>query len=332
VSAGAAELVRDAALLCGLGRRARTLAEQVAATFSAGPAEALSCLGGDSPVQFTVDLPHVPGLRFGLLLPAGEALEHALAVWMPAHAAAALVTLSSRARGVVAPDADRVGDWLFVAVGARGEPALSLHLELPNRQTTAWVRGLGERLGLREVHLPDALFAHARPAALRLKLHAGGLDRAYLHWLLHHRREPGAVLGAAGLSGWDQVEPLFAELLGRRVRMQSRRWLVSTALDATTPPALRLGTSGWVLLPEGPDKQRALYELTLRHGGDLDAVQTLHSLCRGTIGDRAAWRVGRAIELRHDAQGTRLRLFLVPRCAPVTGSQAPPGSGSATPR
>lgn len=331
----AAELVRDAALLAGLGRRASALSDDVATALAAGTTEGQSCLGGDSPLQLTVDLPHVPGLRFGLRLPSDpDARSAAIGVLLPATEARLLHGLSATLPVRAQDPSERVGDWLFLAVPrGEGPRRASLFLELPRGLTPRDLYALTERLGLPGTAPHDALLAHARPASLRLEVLQDRVERAHLQWLLHPRRDPESILQQADLAGWSTAEPLLAELLGRRIQMRARRWLISTPLDAHSPPALRLGTSGWVLIPEGPRKQLATQQVALEHGGDLSHVQALHSLCRGTVGDRPGWRIGRAAEVRVDADQARLRLFLVPRCGEaLTTDPSPPETAGTRPR
>ena len=76
---------------------------------------------------------------------------------------------------------------------------------------------------------------------------------------------------------------------------------------------MRIGSTGWLLVPENEEKHRAVGELMGALDGPRDYAEALWSLCRGLAAP--AWRVGRACEVTVGLGRTdlvRARLFFTP--------------------
>lgn len=280
-------LLLRAALLCGHGAQARTLARRLAQVTAPGAGR--SCLDAGSPLQFTVDAPGAPRLRVGVRL--GVPLDApALADLVPDAAARRLAAALA-----AMPPAQHasLGTWLFwserrqcVFVDLR-DPApadalarLAPLLDAPRRERLAALRPLA---------------GTARPWVLRLDADASGALKLELHWLLGRHEDPEPWVQALVPGAWPQALAVFGQLM-RRPRTAGR-WVVATSLDgpAAACTSLRIGTSGWSLV-EDEGKHRAVGALVQALGGARDHAEALWCLCRG--GASGHWRVGRACELK----------------------------------
>jgi hypothetical protein len=292
-----------AALLAGYGREASHLARRLAAVAAATGA-GRSCLEAGAPIQLTVDAPGPASLRVGIRL--GEALTDAPLDGLMSSGARRRVT------GLLArlPDADHesLGTWLFWT-----DARQSIFVDLRDPVSGAALDRLRQILDDGERKRLDGLswLANvARPWALRVEADQDAVFRLHLHWLVDIGVTPGSVAEQLAPGVWPRAVSALAFLLRRP--NASGRWVVATPLDSVSEPALRIGSTGWSLVPEDDDrKHRALAELMATFGGPRDHAETLWSFCRGAT--LPGWRVGRACELKVTADQMRVRLFLAPQ-------------------
>jgi hypothetical protein len=298
------ETLWRAALLAGYGARARPLASRLAAATTPGAGR--SCLEAGAPLQLTVDAPGPPGLRVGVRL--GDRFADAdLDGLMPA-------STHQRLTQILAPlpvgAHASLGTWLFWT-----ETRQSVFIDLRDPSPGSALARL-ETLLTPDQHERLAqlgtLRRHARPWAFRIELDEAGIRRLHVHWLIERGSSPRDAADAIAPGAWDRAMTVFSRLV-RRPGV-SGRWLVVTPLDAGSEPALRIGSTGWALVPEDQEKHQAVGELMRALGGPRDHAEALWSLCRGLAS--RAWRVGRACEVTVGLRRTdllRARLFLTPQ-------------------
>jgi hypothetical protein len=289
-----------AALLAGYGREAAPLARRLAAVAEAGSSR--SCLDAGAQVQFTVDAPGPAALRVGLRIGAGfdKALDGLLPAAAEDHLHRVLELLPGSSH-------ESLGTWLFWSEGRQ-----SIYVDVRDPSPEDACARIRAVLRPREREAFDRLrvtMAGARPWVLRLESSGGTLARAHVHWLFDRHASPGTLANAVAPDAWPRVVSALGHLLKRPG--QSGRWVVATPLDDASEPALRIGNTGWALVPEDDQKQRAVGALMAAHGGARDYAEALWSLCRGTA--EPEWRVGRACELKVTANRIRARLFMVPQ-------------------
>ena len=291
-----------AALLTGYGAAARPLARRLSAAARHGGGR--SCLEAGTALQLTVDAPGPAALRVGLRLGPAFPANETLAALLPGDA---LASLQQFLRALPAAHHATLGAWLFwsearqsVYVDLRdpspADAILRLQRALPPDQRERFGRLAG-------------LARYARPWVLRLDAGAEGVRRVHLHWLLARNASPAAVAELVAPGTW----PRALDVLGRLLRRpgSSGRWVIATPLDAISAPALRIGNTGWSLVSEDAAKHRAVAEVMAALGGPRDYAEALWSICRGAAAPD--WKVGRACELRIDADLVRVRLFFTPQ-------------------
>jgi hypothetical protein len=294
-------LLFRAALLAGYGKEAQALARRVSRAVDAGAAR--SCLDAGSPIQLTVDAPGPRGLRIGVRLgdrPSDETLADFLARPALAHVQNVLTKLPVAAH-------PSLGTWLF---WTDTRQSMFVDLRDPDRHDAlarlACVLDASQRARLDRFH---ATLAQARPWVLRLEADEAGLTRVHVHWLLDRHASPERMADAIAPGRW----PLVVNALGHLLKRPSAtgRWVVVTPLDDVSEPALRLGNSGWSIVPEDGQKHRAVGQMMSAFNGPRDFAEALWSLCQGAA--MPGWRVGRACELKISADdAVRVRLFLTP--------------------
>ena len=324
---GVEDLLFRAALLSGHGAQARALARRLAAVTLHG--DGRSCLDAGSPVQLTVDAPGPARLRVGVRLGAPLSAP-LLAGLVPGDAAqrlaASLVALPEAAHA-------SLGTWLFWSAHSQ---SVFVDLRDPSpADAFARLAPLLDRRQLACLQRLRHLAGSARPWVLRLRTEASGAVGLQLHWLLARHDEPERWVDAVVPGAWPRGLEVFGRLL-RRPRAAGR-WVVATSLDddEADRAALRIGNSGWSLVPEDERKHRAVGELVGALGGARDHAEALWSLCRGAAS--GSWRVGRACELKIERGSDaplRARLFFVPQLGQAattagTSSSADDGSSCA---
>ena len=135
-----------------------------------------------------------------------------------------------------------------------------------------------------------------------------------MHWLASRHASAESIAEAIAPGCWPRAMQALAHLL--RWPGRSGRWVFVTPLLDESKHALRIGNSGWTLVPEDEAKHRAVGDLMSALGGPRDYAQALWSLCRGAASPQ--WRVGRTCELMVSADETksvRVRLFFSPEVA-----------------
>ncbi len=324
-------LLLRAALLAGQGAQAQPLARRLAAL--AGDGAGRSCLDAGSRLQLTLDAPGRAQLRAGLRLDEARgpsalqgSLAEALTTARHPQADRAAEGITEAIARLPAATHASLGSWVFVTAGDAPSPAdaarpgrATLYLDLrdpaPGAALTR-LRALLDRSQLERVSYWQQALPVARPWVLQWQPLAtpGTTPRAHLHWLLDRSTQPEQVISALAPGAWPSVVDAYAQMLRRPTR--SGRWTIATPLDAGRD--LRVGSTGWSLVPEDDEKHRAVGTLVAAHGGARDAAQALWSLCRGAA--PVGWRVGRACELKLDeGRVVRLRLFLAPQSPKASG-------------
>ncbi len=300
------ELLLRTALLAGYGPRAQPLARRLAAATTFGTGR--SCFEAGTPIQLTVDAPGPPSLRVGLSL--GDRL-------MP-QAIEGLVTAPTLAQLgrflEPLPTAEHagLGTWLFWT-----EVRQSVFVDLRDASPAAAFARLRRILSpaqwarLESVRPPEHI---ARPWSCGIGVDDTGVGRLDLHWLLDRHAAPEAFAETIAPGTWPRVTETLQHLL--RWPARSGRWVFVTPLASEPEAVLRVGNSGWALVPEGEAKHRAVGDLMSALGGPRDYAQALWSMCRGAASP--TWRVGRACELKvtmREKDGVRARLFFSPQVA-----------------
>jgi hypothetical protein len=302
-------LLLRAALLTGYGRGAPPLARRLAAATRAGSER--SCLEAGTPIQLTVDAPGPPGLRVGLRI-GDRFTARSIEDLVPPRTLEQLTRLLSPLPAAEQPG---LGTWLFWT-----EARQSIFADLRDADPAAALARL--RCVLSPAHLRRLeawpLSAHvARPWSLRVEADDAGVRRLDVHWLLSRHASPQSLADTLAPGCWAPAMQALAHLL--RWPGKSGRWVVATPLHGEPRHALRVGNTGWTLVPEDENKHRAVGEIMSALGGPRDHAQALWSLCRGAAA--AGWRVGRACELvvgADAARSVRVRLFFSPQVQGVT--------------
>jgi hypothetical protein len=311
-------LLLRAALLAGHGAGARALARRLAAITA--PGDARSCLEAGAPVQLTIDAPGPVGLRIGVRIGARVTEAPLVELVAPAQRRHLVRMLEP----LPPPASPSLGAWLFWTAH---RASIYVDLRDPDpRDALARLHAVlspAHRRRLEAHGLPRAL---ARPWALRVEADDDGPCRVHLYWLLSRDAQVPAIAESLAPGAW----PVARQVLGHLLRSPGRsgRHVVVTPLDDRTPPALRIASTGLVLVPEDDAKHRAVGTAFAALGGRRDHAEALWSLCRGAAEPR--WRVGRACEVRVGETGPRLRLFLTPQVhAPqITPQDATAGTSS----
>lgn len=289
-----------AALLAGHGRGAAPLARGLAAATEQGHAR--SCMEAGAPIQLTVDAPGPPRLRVGVRL-GDRLLARSLEPLVPGHVRRRLLEALASL-----PPADHasLGLWLFWT-----EARQSIYADLRDPSPEAALTRLravlsrAQRDCLDRVQLPSDV---ARPWAFRAEVDEAGDCRVHVHWLVGRHASPRRLAESMAPGGWEQAIDVLRHLLRRPG--ESGRWLLVTPLDDGGEPLLRIGNTGWTLVPEDAHKHRAVGNLMRALGGPADYAEALWSMCRGYA--TPEWRVGRACEIQAGADHVRARLFFSP--------------------
>lgn len=293
-----------AALLARTAGDARSIARRLAGACRFG--DARSCFDAGAPLQLTVDAPGPAGLRAGVRLG-----PRFLARQVEGLIASAPCEQLER-RLAALPDGDHpsLGAWLFWTQ-ARASVFVDLRDPDPRHAAARLQHVLSKDEAARLRELAPHMIG-ARPWALRLEADDAGTRRVHLHWLLDRRAAIVPLLDAIAPDRWPLVARSLAPLI--RDPARSGRFVVATPLDDDSPPALRLSTTGFALVPEDDAKQRALGRATAEHGGDRSFAEAMWSLARTDAPPR--WRVGRACGVHVDG-AVRLRWFLTPWVQPT---------------
>lgn len=296
-------LLLRAALLAGYGRNAQPLAQRLAAATASG--EGRSCLEAGTPIQLSVDAPGTAQLRVGLRI--GDCFNaRSLEDLVPSRT---LQHLDRFLQPLPAAEHPGFGTWLFWSE-ARQSIFLDLRDPLPEA-ALARLRCILARAQWSRLE-KEMLPAHAaRPWSFRIEAGDTGVNRLDMHWLLSRHTSAESIAEAIAPGCW----PRAMEALGHLLRWPGRsgRWVFVTPLLDESKHALRVGNSGWTLVPEDEAKHRAVGDLMSALGGPRDYAQALWSLCRGAASPQ--WRVGRTCELMVSADETksmRARLFFSP--------------------
>lgn len=294
------ETLLRVALLARYGSEARRVAQRLAAVCA--PGDARSCFEAGAPLQLAIDAPGSAELRVGLRLGGRldpERLREVVSERALDHLAEFLEPLP----------ADRhasLGAWLY---WTPEQPAVFVDLRDPDPRVALGrlERVLGTRRRARLEDVRPAL-GLARPWGLRVAAGEAGVERVDVYWLLARHSSPASLIEASTPGGWAQVLELLGHLLRRPA--VAGRWTVSTSLEDDGSARLRVGNSGWTLVPEDERKHRAVGRLVSALGGPQDYAEALWSLCRGVAAPD--WRVGRSCEIELGETELRARLFLTP--------------------
>lgn len=294
-------LLFRAALLAGYGREARGLSHRFASAIAGGGAR--SCLDAGSVMQLTVDAPGPPGLRLGIRL--GDRVSGETLAGFVAPAAAR--RLGDALAALPAGTHPSLGTWLFWT-----ESRQSVFVDLRDPSPTGALARLTRMLDPDQRACLDRwrpLLGQARPWVLRLEADDSAIVRLHVHFLVERHGSPRAIADALAPGSWPRALQALEHLL--KHPGGTGRWVVVVPLDDRSEPALRVGHSGWVIVPEDERKHRALGSMVQALGGPRDYAESLWSLCRGAAPPE--WRVGRACELRVATDGPlRARFFLAP--------------------
>lgn len=296
-------LLLRAALLAGYGRDAQPLARRLAAATTTGAGR--SCLEAGTPIQLSVDAPGPPALRVGLRI--GDRFSaRSIEGLVPSRT---LEHLDRFLRPLPEPEHPGFGTWLF---WTEERQSIFLDLRDPSPDTAlARLRCILSREASNRLDR-TALPAHAaRPWSFRIEADDAGVRRLDMHWLASRHASAESIAEAIAPGCWPRAMEALAHLL--RWPGRSGRWVFVSPLLDESKHALRVGNSGWTLVPEDEAKHRAVGDLVSALGGPRDYAQALWSLCRGAASPQ--WRVGRTCELTVSADETksvRARLFFSP--------------------
>jgi hypothetical protein len=255
----AAELLFHAALLAGLGPRARTAADELASSLASEGMR--TCVDAGGALLLSVAAPGGRGLRSTRRLPeAGD--EPEVSRWLQSGDGPPQVvevfgrpTARAWARAVEAAE----------AAGCAGE--------LRRRAAVIGLRG----------RIFSVAQAPEDPA------------RGAVCWQLDRHSAPGDVLAACGMgAAWREASALLEGLTGAPIFSRVGPWSLAWELGEAGP-RLRLGTSLWARTPEGPRKGRAMAAIVSQLGGDGRFAEGLYKLLDGARAGHG--RVGRAVEL-----------------------------------
>jgi len=260
------DLVFRAALLAGLGPHAQALT----ATFGVAQAgaDARTCVDGGNGLLLLVSAPG--GRSLQLLRRAHQADQAGLMRWTRSAYAG---RHEHRRSTIAACHGEMAAAWEYAVALARAtghEDALRL------RQSLLGWRG--------------SIFSAEQPAA------AG--QPALITWRLDRQLAPQAALEACGMgAAWPAAEAAIAALTGRPVWQRIGPWSIACSLDGAR---VRLGSSLWARMPEGPAKARGMAAVVEQFGGDGRFAEGLYRL----IADARPGRVvGRAVELELSERG-----------------------------
>lgn len=298
------DLLLRAALLAGHGSGAVALAARYSSLCV--PAQGRSCVEAGAPLQITIEAPGPPDLRVGLRL--GDLDEGLLAGVVPQSRAGQFAEFVRR---LPPPGHHSFGHWLFTSGKEQ-----SLLVDLRDPSPAAALRRVRHVLDAEQRERLDELLAPMATARLwaveLINTTEGERGSIRAYWLLgrHDLAEP--LVERLHPGAWGQVVEALSLLTRRPGR--SGRWLLSTLLEDDC--RLRIGNSGWTLVPEDDNKHRAVGSIMQRFGGPRDYAEAMWSLCRGSADPR--WRVGRTCEIEPREHVPGIRLHLTPQVHQAT--------------
>jgi hypothetical protein len=288
------ELLRCAALLAGLGRRAGPVAAELQP--GPGPAEGQdrSCIDAGSPLLLSLLAPGGRGLRVQARLSARPGDEGVLR-WLGRHHG---------------PDGSSE-QWQTAIYTA--ETAASW------RHAVAAARAAGAEDRLRRDH-------RVLGPAGRVYAVASSLDepvpRVAVSWLMDRDARPAVVLEACGLAAaWPVAAEVVGELLGTPAVPDRGPWSVRRSLHAG-PGQVRIGTTIWARRIEDDAKRRRLARLVERLSGDASYAEALYKLIEA--GRPAGSRIGRAVEVEVDGDRLVAAEFFLSVAAPAIPGRSTP--------
>jgi hypothetical protein len=278
------ELLRHAALLAGLGERARPAVDEIRAAMAGEADGGRTCIDAGSPLMIALLAPGGRGLRVlaRLAPPAG-----AVAPWLRFHQL---------------PDG-RLERW-------RSDAYLGETAEAWQRALAAARLVAGGEERLRRYHA--ALGPRGRIYSVSWSL-GSGPPRASVSWQLDRTSPPAEALAACGVGeAWPAAAEVFASLLGQPITPRMGPWSLLLPLEDDAP-RVRVGTTRWARSLEDEGKRRRLSTMFTRLGGDGRFAEALYKLVASSGPAGPATRIGRAVEL--ELAGSRpvaLEVYLCP--------------------
>lgn len=288
---GSEELLRNAALLAGLGEQARQVVGEIrAAKDEAGRDGAgRTCIDAGSPLMFALLAPG--GRRLRVLARLSQASPPAVVPWLRFHQL---------------PDG-RLERW-------RSDAYLGETAEAWQRALAAARLVPGGEERLRRYHA--ALGPRGRIYSVSWSLGCSlglGPPRASVSWQLDRTRLPAEALAACGMAeAWPAAAEIFADLLGQSITSRVGPWSLLLPLEDDAP-RVRVGTTRWARSLEDEAKRRRLSTVFTRLGGDGCFAEALYKLVASSGPAGPATRIGRAVEL--ELAGSRpaaLEVYLCP--------------------
>ena len=287
---GPEELLRNAALLAGLGEQARPVVDEIRAAQDAGcDGAGRTCIDAGSPLMLALLAPG--GRRLRVLARLFQASPPAVVPWLRFHQL---------------PDG-RLERW-------RSDAYLGETAEAWQRALAAarLVPGGEERLR----HYHAALGPRGRIYSVSWSLGdslGSGPPRASVSWQLDRTRPPAEALAACGMGeAWPAAAEVFASLLGQPITPRMGPWSLLLPLEDGAP-RVRVGTTRWARSLEDEAKRRRLSTVFTRLGGDGRFAEALYKLIASSGPAGPVTRIGRAVELElAGSRPTALEAYLCP--------------------
>ncbi|MCA9998135.1 MAG: hypothetical protein KDE56_20380 [Anaerolineales bacterium] len=115
-------------------------------------------------------------------------------------------------------------------------------------------------------------------------------------WQLDRQTTPAESLTTYGLpQAWTAVSAALTPLFGQSISPRSRPWSISVALPE--PDRVRVGTTAWARQPEEPGKHQRLAQTIEQLGGNGRFAEALYKLALTTQPTSLTTRIGRAVEV-----------------------------------
>ena len=282
----------QAALLAGLGRQARLVAQQ-AANGRFSPHSDRSCIDAGSTLLLALAAPGDRELRLVQRLADGEDGGQR---WLHTQ-----IGMTDDGRRTTDDESMNYGLRPSSSVLGQSSPIYqrqeltAVYLHNP---AAAWQAAHT----LSQTYATEAAFrrAHAvlgpRGRIFKCQQPLPETSEVSVTWQLDRQTTPAEALAAYGLrQGWTAVSAALTPLFGQPVSPRSRPWSISVALPE--PDRVRVGTTAWARQPEEPGKHQRLAQTIEQFGGNGRFAEALYKLALTTHPPSLTTRIGRAVEV-----------------------------------
>lgn len=259
------DLLFRAALLAGLGSRARSVITTLDAT-QIDQVSQRTCIEAGNP----------------LLLSIKSTEQRSLRVF--------------RQSPTATPDSN-FPRWIGTHYASNGTIAQSVTDTFFRNQTAAWEHALtfaksADRLA--QFHHYHAILG-LKGRIFQTSYESNFSESHWVTWQLDRATSPAEAIAACKCAASPDAIQHLQDLFGRSILPRSGPWSLSCNLDASEPH-LKLGTTMWARPPEASGKHQRMAAIVAQLGGDSRFSEALYKLLDSARSDHSA-RIGRAVEV-----------------------------------